>query len=65
MTETVDFERKKLIKAGSLHWFHWFVVILSFLLTLTAWWFSASQIQGKLESAFLRESNQIVELLNE
>ncbi|MFT4929941.1 MAG: signal transduction histidine kinase/type II secretory pathway pseudopilin PulG [Phenylobacterium sp.] len=58
-------QRKKLVKAGSLHWVHWLVVVLSILLTLGAWFFSKEQLAQKVEQQFQRQANQVVELVTE
>lgn len=57
--------RKKLIRDGTLHWFHWLVVILSLLLTLTAWHFTKRQLEEKNQLRFTREADQIVALVKE
>lgn len=58
-------QRRKLIKAGSLHWVHWVVVALSLLLTFGAWYFSKQQLAEKIEQQFQRQANQVVELVQE
>lgn len=55
-------EQKRLSSAGRLHWFHWAIVISSLVLTFTAWYFTNSQVQQRIENQFERESNQVVEL---
>jgi len=58
-------ERERIARAGSLHWFHWLVVLASLLLTVMAWQFSSQQVQEKAEAQFKRESSQVVELVSE
>ena len=58
-------EREKLERAGTLHWFHWFVVILSLILTISAWYFAKSQVEEKISLRFGRQADQIVELVSE
>lgn len=61
----IDHERKKIYKAGKLHWVHWLVVVLSLILTVGAWQFSSDQIHEKIEAQFIRESDQVVEQILE
>jgi len=61
--ETVD--RHKLEKAGTLHWFHWLIVVLSICLTFAAWYFSKNQLREKQAIRFEREADQMVELILE
>ncbi|MGH1363324.1 MAG: CHASE domain-containing protein [Calditrichia bacterium] len=58
-------EREAIAKAGRLHFLHWIIIIFSLLLTITAWYFSKNQIDEKIETQFLREANQAVELITE
>ncbi len=58
-------EHDALAKAGSLHWFHWTIVVLSALVTIAAWHFSKSQIEEKARMQFDREATQVTELLLE
>ncbi|NRA39819.1 MAG: histidine kinase, partial [Planctomycetes bacterium] len=57
--------RDKLMRAGSLHWIHWFVVSFSLLLTLGAWYISKSQVEEKTAERFTRQSQQVVDLVVE
>lgn len=57
--------REILVHAGSLHWIHWLVVIMSVVITLVAWSFSKEQLNQKVEAKFMRESQQVVELVKE
>tara|TARA_R110002072_G_scaffold300960_1_gene479306 strand:- start:486 stop:2327 length:1842 start_codon:yes stop_codon:yes gene_type:complete len=63
--ESSEAEREKIARAGSLHWFHWLVVLASLLLTVVAWQFSSNQVEEKAEAQFKRESSQVVELVSE
>lgn len=58
-------ERKKLERAGTLHWFHWLIVSLSLLLTLFAWHFTKQELNEKVEAKFERETNHAIELVLE
>ena len=58
-------EREKMEKAGTLHWFHWVVVILSLILTFSAWFFAKSQLDEKRVFQFGREADQAIELVLE
>lgn len=57
--------RKKLIEGANLHFIHWFVIGLSSLLTLGAWYFSTEQLAQKVEIKFNREADQAVALIRE
>ena len=48
-----------------MHWLHWCIVIMSIFITMGAWYFSKQQLTEKIEQKFLRESNQVVELVKE
>ena len=58
-------QRKKLIKAGQMHLVHWLIVLLSIVLTITAWQFSRLQLNQKLEAKFHRNAELIVNLVKE
>ncbi len=58
-------QRKKLVRAGSIHWVHWFIITFSVLLTISAWYFSKQQLAQKVEQQFHREADQAVELVKE
>jgi len=57
--------REKLELASTLHWFHWAVVTGSLLLTLGAWYYSKSQLDRRVEAQFERESDRVVDLVQE
>ncbi len=57
--------RKKLEVASTLHWVHWVVIAGSLLLTFGAWYYSKSQLEGRVEARFDRESDRVVELIQE
>ena len=48
-----------------MHWAHWLVVMLSLVLTATAWYFSKKQHEEKITERFQREVDQVVELVKE
>ncbi len=54
-----------MLRAGTLHWFHWMVVAASLLLTFFAWYFSKKQIQEKVQNQFERQASQVVDLVVE
>lgn len=58
-------QRQKLIEAGNMHWFHWFIVGLSVVVTFAAWYISSEQIEKSAEERFQRESEQVVDLVKE
>lgn len=65
MSSISDLQRSKLEHAGRLHWFHWAVVGLSLMLTFGAWSFARNQVQDKIEHQFDRESQQVIDLVQE
>ncbi|MBT5550618.1 MAG: hypothetical protein HOJ79_09090 [Nitrospina sp.] len=65
MIKNIKYDRKSMDQSGTLHWYHWLVVILSILLTLFAWHFSKKQVDEKNKIQFLREADQIAELISE
>jgi signal transduction histidine kinase len=58
-------QRKKLIRAGTLHSIHWLILGMSIILTITAWYFSSEQVKQKVNERFERESLQVIEHLKE
>ena len=64
-TSDLEQEYNALAKAGSLHWFHWAIVVLSALLTIAVWHFSKTQIEDKARLQFEREATQVTELVLE
>ena len=58
-------KRKKLIYAGQMHFVHWLIVLLSLVLTFSAWYYSKSQLAQKLEAKFQRNAEQVVDLVKE
>jgi len=60
-----DTEREKLLKAGQMHLVHWLIVVLSIVITLTAWYYSKSQLNQKLEAKFERNAEQVINLVKE
>ena len=58
-------ERRKIQKAGSMHAMHWTVVILSLVLTVSAWYYAQSQVEAKSRLRFDREVEQVVTLTAE
>lgn len=60
-----DIARNHLVSAGSIHWIHWTVLCASLLLTFFAWHYSNSLFQSRVEMQFARESDQVIELVQE
>ena len=56
-------ERDSIVKSSRLYWFHWTAVILSLVLTVSAWQFSRQQVQEKAQVRFDREATHVVELI--
>ena len=67
MSEITDSSKKRqqLEQAGTLHWLHWLIVVLSLLLTFFAWYFSQQQVNDKIQAQFDREAEQTIELVLE
>ena len=57
--------RSKLVAATKLHWFHWLIVLGSLILTFFAWYYSSSEKTARIKVQFERESDRVVELVNE
>ncbi len=53
------------LKNGRMHWVHWLIVSLSFVLTLAAWYISKTQVEEKIEQRFEFESSQLLALVSE
>lgn len=51
--------------SGRLRWFHWAVMGLSLLLTITAWWVARQQNAEKTAVRFERDARQVVDLVAE
>lgn len=60
-----NFQRQKLVKASRLHWFHWLIIVLSLVLTVSAWLFAKLQIDEKIKTQFHREADHVIELVSE
>lgn len=58
-------QRAKLLRGARMHWFHWLIVGLSIVLTITAWRISDQQAQSTSEERFLREADHVIELVKE
>ncbi len=57
--------RAQLEQSGSLHWYHWLVVGLSLVITLTAWHFTVTEHQQRVDELFERQTSQLVERVEE
>lgn len=51
--------------SGGLHWYHWLVVILSLLLTISAWQISSRLLEQKKQRQFDYQADLIVALVKE
>ncbi len=49
----------------AMHWLHWLIILLSLVLTFTAWRVSLQQINDKAAVTFERETSKITELVLE
>jgi CHASE1-domain containing sensor protein/anti-sigma regulatory factor (Ser/Thr protein kinase) len=58
-------KREKLVRAGEMNSMHWLIVLLSVVLTFSAWYYSQSQQSQKLEIQFEREAEKVVNLVKE
>lgn len=69
MTEITQNETSKrraiLQRAGSMHAIHWLIVLLSIVLTISAWAISKNQLNQKIEAQFSRETDQVISLVKE
>ena len=50
-------------KFSHLHWMHWLVIVLSFVLTTGAWYFAQSQVDNKQMTQFNRDVSNVHEVL--
>ncbi|MEL0658515.1 CHASE domain-containing protein [Psychromonas arctica] len=58
-------KREKLVRAGKMHSIHWLIVLLSVVLTFSAWYYSQFQQSQKLEIQFEREAEKVVNLIKQ
>lgn len=58
-------ELKKNNILKSLHWYHWLVLILSLILTLSAWYISRSQSLAKQEAQFNYQADLTISLVKD
>jgi len=61
----INEQRTKLVYAGKMSYVHWLVIVLSVILTFTAWGYSKQQLKQKLDAKFERNSQQVVRLVKE
>ena len=52
-------------QGAALHWVHWLVIAFSLLLTIVAWYISSDQIKQKNRLEFMRQTEQVVDLVVE
>ncbi|WP_221798383.1 CHASE domain-containing sensor histidine kinase [Oceanobacter mangrovi] len=50
---------------GRLHWYHWAVLVLSLILTVSAWYISAENAEQKSRALFEYQASQIIDLVQE
>lgn len=48
-----------------LHWYHWVVVLLSLVLTLSAWYITSKEVEQKARAQFEFQSEQIIAQVQE
>jgi len=58
-------KRERLVRAGKMHAVHWLIVLLSVILTFSAWYYSQFQQSQKLQVQFEREAEKVVNLVKE
>ena len=58
-------ENKKLKKDARLHWYHWLVVVLSLVLTLSAWQVTSRLAHQKSQIQFDFQADLLIELVKE
>ena len=58
-------EKKRLEHGGSLHWFHWLIILSSLVLTFGAWYLTKTQVESKAKNQFERYASNAVELISE
>lgn len=63
--ERIHAQQKNLRQHARLHWVHWLILALSVAITIVAWHFSATLLQNRSESRFLREANRVVDQMRE
>lgn len=56
-------QQKELRQYGRLHWFHWFVLAMSLVVTMIAWHLSTTFLSERITARFERESHRIVDLI--
>ena len=56
---------KLLIKTSSFRWAHWSIIILSVLMTISAWYFVKEQSSQEIKAHFDQRADQSVELILE
>jgi len=50
---------------GSLHLLHWAILVLSLLLTISAWWLSRGLVEERNAARFERETEHLIEIVSE
>lgn len=58
-------DRREIARAGTMHLFHWVVVLFSLVLTVIAWSFAKWQVEERATSRFNSAASQVVELVAE
>jgi signal transduction histidine kinase len=57
--------KQKIMQADKMHSVHWLIILLSVVLTFSAWYYSHSQQSQKLEIQFQREAEKVIELVKQ
>lgn len=63
--DTLSAEQKDLFGATTLNWMHWLILLVSLIVTLTAWQISSNSVKSKASQLFERQHNQVIDLLKE
>ena len=63
--ESLREQQRVLRNQGSLHWYHWLIVALSFAITLLAWQTSRSTLDERAELRFEQEASRVVNQISE
>lgn len=58
-------QQRSFARTGRLHWVHWLIVVLSFVITLSAWYTSSSLVEERAGQRFEREVDRVVGLMDE
>lgn len=65
LTPALHRQRESLDRAGRFHWVHWMVLMVSLVVTVSAWRLSSSSVESKAEAQFDREAERVLALVQE